>query len=565
MTTRRRFIQAVGVVPPALLLGKATAANTDASRLALVIGNGNYPVAPLENPANDARAMTGLLTQAGFSVSEQINGSRIDMMAAFDKFAADVAKSGTNLAIFYYAGHGAQLDWRNYLLPVDATVRSADQMRQSCVDLNGLIGKLTHAKDKTIIIVLDACRNNPFGSNYRPEQKGLSQFDAPPGSLLAYATSPGNVASDGQGMNGLYTEHLVRELSVPGTKIEDALKRVRVKVRIASAGAQTPWEVTSLEKDIFLFDTAQKKVIEASASEKLNADLAAWSQAKASDDIKALSGYLNSYPNGSFAEIAQIRLNVLLAEAARKDVASPLAEPVVVTQKDVASEKNLLIQIGNSLPMPNIIKKSDNPYSAGTYPLARKYSVGDRVLYQHADLLTGLNVSQSSRTVIEVDERNQRIRLDTSDNEQNLTDQLGNPFNSSGIPQQLVVAELNVGRSWSSLWQTRRSSGRVHTLDLRFSITRFEKISIARGEIEAFRIEATGYRYESGTSDKFIANRYWVVPGINFPIKHELILKSSNGLLLYAETREAISLRQATMDISGIVASGSTRSFNLRD
>lgn len=565
MTTRRRFIQTMAVVPPALLLGRASEANTDASRLALVIGNGDYRVAPLENPANDARSMSEMLTQAGFAVSAQINSSRIDMIAAFDKFAADVAKSSTNLAIFYYAGHGAQLDWRNYLLPVDASVRSADQMRQSCVDLNSLIGKLAHAKDKTIVIVLDACRNNPFGSNYTPEQKGLSQFDAPSGSLLAYATSPGNVASDGQGKNGLYTEHLVRELSVPGTKIEDALKRVRVKVRIASAGAQTPWEVTSLEKDIFLFGTPQKKIIEASASEKLNADLVAWSQAKALDDIKNISSYLNSYPNGSFAEVAQIRLNTLVAEAAQKSAVPPPAKPVVVVQKDIASDKKVLIQIGSDLPMPNIIKKSDNPYSAGRYPLARKYSIGDSVLYQHVDLLTGVKVSQSSRTVVEVDERTQRIRLDTSDNEQNLTDSLGNPFNGSGIPQQIVVAELNVGRSWSSLWQTRRSSGRVQTFDLKFNIVRFEKIRLARGEIEAFRIEAIGYRYEPGTSDKFIEIRYWVVPGINFPVKNELILKSANGLLLYAEARETISLRQATMDISGIVASGSTRSFNLQD
>jgi uncharacterized caspase-like protein len=107
-------------------------------------------------------------------------------------------------------------------LPVDADRRAAEHMKQRCVDLGLLLGKLSAAKDKTFIVILDACRNNPFGSGYKPEQKGLSQFDAPVGSLLAYATSPGNVASDGEGANGLYTENLVRELSRRNTRIEDA-------------------------------------------------------------------------------------------------------------------------------------------------------------------------------------------------------------------------------------------------------------------------------------------------------------------------------------------------------
>ncbi|MDP1683547.1 MAG: caspase family protein, partial [Burkholderiales bacterium] len=227
MTTRRRFLQTLAAIPPALLVGPSLSATAtaDPSRLALVFGNSAYRDAPLTNPGNDARAMSSLLDQAGFTVDSHLDATRTSMIAAIEKFGAAIQRPETKQVLFYYAGHGVQLDWRNYLLPVDAVVEKADQLKQRCVDLGMLLGQLGKAKDKTFIIILDACRNNPFGRVYRPQQKGLSQFDAPVGSPLAYATSPGNVASDGSGKNGLYTENLIRELSQRNTRIEDALKR----------------------------------------------------------------------------------------------------------------------------------------------------------------------------------------------------------------------------------------------------------------------------------------------------------------------------------------------------
>ena len=236
------------------------------------------------------------------------------MLAAIERFGTAAKRSDTRLVVFYYAGHGAQLDWRNYLLPVDAVVQKQEDMKQRCVDLSLLLGQLSAAKDKTFVIILDACRNNPFGSTYRPEQKGLSQFDAPVGSLLAYATAPGNVASDGDGQNGLYTENLVRELSQRGTRIEDALKRVRLNVRLASHGAQIPWETTSLEGDVFIFNEGQKKLSEADLEKLVEADVTEWTRIKSSKKSDDWVGYLRSFPNGRFAEIAQMRLARLLAE-----------------------------------------------------------------------------------------------------------------------------------------------------------------------------------------------------------------------------------------------------------
>src|SRR5450759_1532744 len=260
MTTRRRFLQALAAMAPALSVRRSWAASADPSRVALVIGNSDYRSAPLLNPVNDARAMAGLFEQAGFTVAAHLDAKRADMLAAIERFGAAIRRPETRRVVFYYAGHGAQLDWRNYLLPVDAEVTTANEIKERCVDLGLLLGQLGAAKDRTFIIILDACRNNPFGNAYRPEQKGLAQFDAPVGSLIAYATSPGNVASDGSGKNGLYTENLVRELSMHGTRIEDALKRVRLNVRLTSRGAQIPWETTSLESDVFLFNDGQTKL-----------------------------------------------------------------------------------------------------------------------------------------------------------------------------------------------------------------------------------------------------------------------------------------------------------------
>jgi hypothetical protein len=326
MTTRRLFLQTLAAIPPVLSMRRSWAAPADSSRIALVIGNGAYAGAPLVNPVNDARAMAILFEQAGFKVDSHLDGKRADMMAAIERFGAAIKRPETRQVVFYYAGHGAQLDWRNYLLPVDAEVNSADEIKQRCVDLGLLLGQLGAAKDRTFIIILDACRNNPFGSVFRPEQKGLSQFDAPVGSLLAYATAPGNTASDGGGKNGLYTENLLREFSQRGTRIEDALKRVRLNVRLASKGAQIPWETTSLESDFFLFSEGQKKLTDAELEKQVEEDLAEWLRIKSSKKSDDWVAYLRNFPNGRFAEIAQMRLARLLAET-EKPATVALAAP----------------------------------------------------------------------------------------------------------------------------------------------------------------------------------------------------------------------------------------------
>jgi uncharacterized caspase-like protein len=246
----------------------------------LVIGNGAYRQTPLTNPTNDAAAMRDLLNSAGFTVEAHLDAKRSDLLAAIDRFAAAAQQSQTRLAVFYYAGHGVQLDWRNYLLPVDVAVSSAEDVKRQCIDLGSLLGRLAQIRDKNFVIILDACRDDPFRGAYRPEQKGLSQFDAPVGSLIAYATSPGSVASDGGGRNGLYTENLVRELSIRNAKLEEALKRVRLNVRLSSRGQQIPWESTSLESDVFFFADGARKLSATELEQMLLDDLAAWGRTR---------------------------------------------------------------------------------------------------------------------------------------------------------------------------------------------------------------------------------------------------------------------------------------------
>ena len=278
-------------------------------RLALIIGNTRYAESPLKNPANDAKAIANELQKTNFKVNLLLDAGRNQMAEAIAAFSTDLART-KGVGMFYYAGHGAQLAWRNYLVPVDAVIEKLEDMRAKTIDLSSLLEGMTRAKNPMNVIMLDACRDNPFGTKVLTEHKGLSQFDAPPGSLLAYATSPGNTAGDGEGANGLYTENLLREIRVPEAKIEDVLKRVRLAVRRKSEGQQIPWESTSLEDDFYFLPPAHiKKLSESEVEKAFNQELAIWEKIRESKEPAPLEEYLRNYPSGRFSELAQFRLD----------------------------------------------------------------------------------------------------------------------------------------------------------------------------------------------------------------------------------------------------------------
>src|SRR5260221_4447680 len=244
-------------------------AQAKAPRVALVIGNGAYKhAAALDNPPNDAADAAKDPAAAGSAVIRRDNASLREMHLALREFGDKLTRTTTG--VFYFAGHGVQVRGRNYLLPVDADIAREDEVAFSAMDLGAVMERLDSARNPVNMVILDACRDNPFGARIQMTAKGLAQVEAPPGTLIAFATAPGSAASDGGGRNGLYTGHLVAEMKRPGAPIEEIFKAVRASVRRDSQGKQVPWESTSLESE-FKFRPAAAKAVAPAPSSKLTA------------------------------------------------------------------------------------------------------------------------------------------------------------------------------------------------------------------------------------------------------------------------------------------------------
>lgn len=218
-------------------------------RVALVIGNSAYRSSPLKNPANDARSMAATLRRLGFEVEEKTDLGYIEMNKSVESFGKKLKSGGVGL--FYYAGHGMQVNGANYLIPVDAQIEDENEVRFKAVDAGLVLAKMEQAKSDVNLIVLDACRDNPFSRSFRSSSHGLASMDAPNGTFIAYATAPGKTAADGDGRNGLYTGELVKVLETPGLPLEKVFKRALKSVREKSGNKQTPWVASNLEGEFY--------------------------------------------------------------------------------------------------------------------------------------------------------------------------------------------------------------------------------------------------------------------------------------------------------------------------
>jgi hypothetical protein len=239
------------MIPAAVLLGTHSASAE--SRLALVIGQSAYRSVPaLPNPANDARAVTQLLTDSGFEVSTAADLSQGQMREAVSDFAGKVAAKGADtVALVFYAGHGLQIDGENFLVPVDIDPKREADIPIQAVRLNDILNTLTSVPSKMRILMLDACRNNPF-PDLKTGGGGLAIVDAKvgaPGTFLSFSTSPGAVAEDGSGSNSPYTNALLAAGKEQNIPIEETFKRVRLAVNKVTEGRQTPWDSSSLTED----------------------------------------------------------------------------------------------------------------------------------------------------------------------------------------------------------------------------------------------------------------------------------------------------------------------------
>jgi uncharacterized caspase-like protein len=236
------------------LLGAPAWAQT---RLALVIGNSNYrAVTPLPNPVNDAKAVADELKSASFDVTQALDVGQADMRRAIKDFAAKISAKGTDtIALVYYAGHGVQVDGENFLVPVDAKIQGEADIAKEAVRLADLMSALAAVPSKMRIVILDACRNNPFAT--AKQTRGLAIVDAPTGSIVAYSTAPGTEATDGAGAHSPYTAAFIETAQQPRLQIEQLFKQVRLKVHEATKGQQTPWESSSLTSDFWFLPTSE--------------------------------------------------------------------------------------------------------------------------------------------------------------------------------------------------------------------------------------------------------------------------------------------------------------------
>lgn len=243
-------------VAAALMLGTQTALAE--SRVALVIGQSSYRGVPaLPNPANDAKAVEKLLGEAGFEVTAANDLTQTELRQMVGDFAAKIAAKGSDtVALMFYAGHGIQVDGENYLIPIDIDPKRETDIPLQAVRLDDVLNTLTSVPTRSRIIMLDACRNNPFPEIKKTTGQGLALVDAKtgsPGTFLSFSTSPGAEAEDGGGANSPYTTALLKAGRESGLQIEDTFKRVRLAVNKATDGRQTPWDSSSLVDDFRFF------------------------------------------------------------------------------------------------------------------------------------------------------------------------------------------------------------------------------------------------------------------------------------------------------------------------
>ncbi|MBI3517212.1 MAG: SUMF1/EgtB/PvdO family nonheme iron enzyme [Proteobacteria bacterium] len=302
-------------------------------RVALVIGNGAYQAgAALANPANDARAMSAKLRKLGFDVIAVENGTQQSMRRAIGQFSNKLTADAVSL--FYYAGHGMQVNGRNYLIPIDAEISTEQTVRLETIDVDAVIDQMSMAKSRVNLVILDACRNNPYERRFRSQSGGLATIEAPTGTLIAYATSPGRVAADGDTGNGLYTSELLAAMDVQSAKVEDVFKRVRLNVVARSRGEQTPWEASSLTGDFyFIGPTAATATAQPGAAVPTDRDVAFWYSVKDSRSAAQIQAYLDQFPQGTFAGLAK----VVLDDLTRGQVAAVPAKPDVTPRPGTTS------------------------------------------------------------------------------------------------------------------------------------------------------------------------------------------------------------------------------------
>ena len=535
----------------------ASAADAADRRIALVIGNSAYKHEPLVNPGNDARLMAQALRDSGFTVTELRNLNQTTMRRAIREFGDELAKGG--IGLFYYSGHGMQYRGKNYLVPVGNDIQREDEIADQSVDVTLLLEKMRTASNALNILILDACRNNPFGT-VGPASAGLAPMDAPARTIIAFSTAPGQFAADGSGDNSVYTKNLVTYMREPGMKLEDVFKRVRTAVRQDSGGRQVPWENTSLESD-FYFKAPDAKAIAGEQEERRKEQQAAIDRAVEA----ALKRRESSAPDRASIE-REIAARVAAERAAAERAA---AERIAAVEKETqAVIERAMQRMQSTAARPGAEPASASAKSASTArpvepakvasiapasvsggilssPLRR--SVGDTWTYRFTERDYG-NSKQSSfsRTVeavsdTEVSERSGAGVLHVYKPEGNpLRVQLKSGEVRSYDPHvPLYHYPLEPGKTWSQKFIHKRPDREIEN-DATGTIVGWEHVTVGAGTFKALKMNYVAwYRRRDNNFTGRVAINVWFAPEVKRWVKMEYIDRGNNGVI-YADTSEEL-------------------------
>jgi len=283
------------------------------ARIALIIGNGDYAIGKLKNPVNDAVLMEKTLKTKGFDVTTIKNASRRKMKRGIRGFTKKLVEGSVGL--FYFAGHGIEFNGQNYLIPVDADIETEADVEFESINVGRVLSGLKQANNGLNLVILDACRNNPYARSFRSGSRGLTRMQPASGSLILYATEPGNVASDGIDDNGVFTEHLVNAINQPSQSIEKVFKITAREVSKATNKKQTPYIEGVILGD-FYFDKLPLKAttvpLSVNASDDHEKEF--WRDVKMDPSEDMFRAYIAEYPNGHYVRLAKIKLKKILSE-----------------------------------------------------------------------------------------------------------------------------------------------------------------------------------------------------------------------------------------------------------
>ena len=331
---------AFGMALAMLLACPAAAAE---QRVALSIGVSAYKAVPaLRNTLNDARGMEAALRRLGFDVEAVMDPDRGALEAAVRRFGKRA--QGADAALFFYAGHAVEVAGHNWLLPVSANIRAGRDLRFEAIDLDGVLEQL-EGTSRLSIVVLDACRENPFraglggGGRGVDAGNGLARMQAAVGTLIAFATAPGTVADDGRGANSPFTEALLKRIETPGVELRQMFSEVRRDVREVTSGRQVPWEQSAMEGAFYMKPASPPAAAVAASPapgpgtatlQAPAAEMVFWDSVRTSTDPADFQSYLARFPRGTFADLARNRLARLNSAVLAPPAAAPTAVPLAV-------------------------------------------------------------------------------------------------------------------------------------------------------------------------------------------------------------------------------------------